>query len=503
MIIKKLSESYFFVDPENEQIKVQIMKTLTIVDEASKFKPKYRTYGMDLDSFKFYRTIENGLVIPTGLIPFLSQFGITLPKEEPEFSIEELNEYLNDTIENVLPFKPYKHQTDIFIDSVMNYQQMAVACTGSGKSMAIALLANFMLKKNKKVLIIVPSISLVTQIHKDFLDYNLTDLYNNVRLIGGENKVKSLEKPITISTWQSLQKMDKALFKEVDVCMIDECHGLKVDTKVLDIVLSTSNAKYRIGMTGTLPEAPQDKMSIFSVVGKPKVYIRTSGLIKMGLATPLKINIIKLKYDSLSQSQFKGQKTWPEQLAYIKEHENRNLLISRLSLGVASKTGNTVIMCSHVQHMTDLFLTLMKERYPDVEVENKNIVGKKAFEFQQQHRIYYINGGTEAKQREHIRNILEHDHDAILVSNYQLMSTGINIKKLANIVLASPLKSYTTITQALGRAIRLHVSKDAANVYDFVDMFTDRCVFAKQFEKRLTLSYKPEGFEINERTISI
>lgn len=91
----------------------------------------------------------------------------------------------------------------------------------------------------------------------------------------------------------------------------------------------------------------------------------------------------------------------------------------------------------------------------------------------------------------------------ILVSSYSLFSTGINIKKLSNIILASPLKSYTTITQSIGRAIRLHVSKDTANIYDFVDMFSDRGVFAKQYQKRKTLSYEPEGFPLVEREINI
>ena len=47
----------------------------------------------------------------------------------------------------------------------------------------------------------------------------------------------------------------------------------------------------------------------------------------------------------------------------------------------------------------------------------------------------------------------------ILISNYSLMSTGVNIKALFNCILASPMKAYTTITQTIGRGLRLHPDK--------------------------------------------
>jgi len=94
----------------------------------------------------------------------------------------------------------------------------------------------------------------------------------------------------------------------------------------------------------------------------------------------------------------------------------------------------------------------------------------------------------------------------ILVSGYQLFSTGINAKGIKNIVFASPLKSYTTITQSIGRAIRLHVSKNVAEIYDFVDDFSVRGnsgPFYKQYQERLAKSYNSEGFPVTERIMNI
>jgi len=94
----------------------------------------------------------------------------------------------------------------------------------------------------------------------------------------------------------------------------------------------------------------------------------------------------------------------------------------------------------------------------------------------------------------------------ILVSGYQLLSTGVNIKKLHNMVLASPLKSYTTVTQSIGRGMRLHESKKEFVVYDLVDNFGYRKpggIFYKQYAHRKNTSYNPEEFPIFEHNLNL
>ena len=90
---------------------------------------------------------------------------------------------------------------------------------------------------------------------------------------------------------------------------------------------------------------------------------------------------------------------------------------------------------------------------------------------------------------------------SILVANYSILSTGVNIKKLHNLILASPLKSYTTITQSIGRLMRLHPDKSEANVYDLVDDFgcyKPGGIFYKQYTHRKNTSYNSEEFPIKE-----
>jgi len=94
----------------------------------------------------------------------------------------------------------------------------------------------------------------------------------------------------------------------------------------------------------------------------------------------------------------------------------------------------------------------------------------------------------------------------ILISGYQLLSTGVNIKKLHNMVLASPLKAYTTVTQSIGRGMRLHESKKEFVVYDLIDNFGFKKpggIFYKQYEHRKNTSYNPEEFPVYEREFSL
>jgi len=496
----KLNNSFYELQGSREVISA-IKKRFTIKKPNAFFDPMIKR-GFKPDSEVFYAVHPDkpeNIILPTGLMYFLKDFGLSFQKTS-DYSREEILEF----IENLnIPFKLYDFQINIIVDSIINKQQINLAATGSGKSLCLYIITSFLRSKGLKGLILVPSISLTTQLFNDFKDYNAPgNFLESIRLVGGDNNIKKLDKDITISTWQSAAKIDD--FKSLHYILVDEAHQLKFNNISTDIVYNAINAEYRIGLTGTLPDDPLAKMSVLACTGYPTRYISTQGLIERGLATPVHINVIKLRYGSDDQALFKYVGNHAQRLKFIKEHKNRNLLISKLSTKI-TENGNTVIMCSHVQHMKDVFTELMKLHGIE-NIEEKNITGKKALEFQKQYNIYYIAGSTKSKDRQKIIEILKTNDHAILVSNFQLFSTGLNIKSLKNIVFGSPLKSYTTITQSIGRAIRLYVSKNTAEIYDFVDDFSVRGnsgPFYKQYQERLSKSYKTEEFPITERTIKI
>lgn len=283
--------------------------------------------------------------------------------------------------------------------------------------------------------------------------------------------------------------------------VVSNCHRFASDVTG-DVVKCTTNCNTKLAFTGTLPECPVAKMELLGMFGNPVTYITSKELIARGLATPVQINTIFLKYTKQEVDYFKNNlKGYPKQLGFIKEHSRRNELVVNLLCNVKN-IGNTLLLFSHTEHGKELFISTMKKLYPEVEVQSKDITGKNSFTFQEKYGVYFINGEDNAETREKTRKILEEHTNCILISNYQLLSTGVSIKALFNLILASPLKSYTTVTQSIGRGMRLHKDKKLFQVYDLVDDFGVRTrggIFYKQYQHRLNASYLPEDFPINER----
>ena len=74
-------------------------------------------------------------------------------------------------------------------------------------------------EQNDKILILVPTTSLVEQMYSDFIDYGWLDAYMQKVYSGYDRKV---EKKLVISTWQSLYKMPKSYFEQFGCVIGDE-----------------------------------------------------------------------------------------------------------------------------------------------------------------------------------------------------------------------------------------------------------------------------------------
>lgn len=384
------------------------------------------------------------------------------------------------------------------------YYQNDIVHHNSGKSILIQLIQEYFRREDKKGILLVPNVNLLEQFYNDIKDYNLIDLANDTELIGGDYSVKDvseLTKTLTISTWQSMQNFEGSL-EGLDFVMQDECHRFASEV-TSDIVQKTVNAEFKYGFTGTLPDDKSKMMTLLGLFGAPKTYIRTQELIELGLGTPLRVNSIILQYSDETKNKIKKLKRFPSQFKFLREHEPRNEFITNLS---SKLKGNSLILFSMTDHGKDLFLRIFKSKFPEVPDEDIKITGRDSYEFQKKYGVYFINGEDDQKTREKTRLILEESEGATLVQNYQVLSTGVNIRKLHNLVLASPLKSFTTISQSIGRLVRLHESKSEANIYDIVDDLGTRTFtgpFWRQYQERLAKSYNPENIPVIERVLKI
>lgn len=500
MNIVKLNESYSVIDADPQTLK-NMFEYLRVERPGAWFEPAVKA-GFKSPYNYFGSIQQKKLLVMNGHLQLLKQFGAESETLKSEYNENDINEFLED-VQKILPFPPYDYQIQAFRESILNVKQINKMCTGSGKSMTISLIAEFFRRQGKKGLLLVPNINLLTQFKSDISDYGLTDLYSDTHVIGGGSNNKHFNCSLTISTWQSMQNWHEELHK-LDYIITDEAHRFASE-ETAAIVKETINCRYKWGFTGTLPEDPTMKMQLFGLFGLPKTYITSAQLIERGLATPIKINSIIFKYNDIDKGIFKEAGNFTQQLKFIKDHEKRNEFIVNLTCKLRGH-GNNLVLFQHTEHGKMLFMDVMKKLYPDVQVENKDITGKKSFEFQEQYGIYFLNGEDDAKTREKTRLILEEHDDAILIANYALLSTGVNIKKLHNMVLSSPLKSYTTVTQSIGRGMRLHDTKKEFVVYDLVDSTNFKTlggIFYKQYQHRLKTSYNPEGFPVKEFEINL
>jgi superfamily II DNA or RNA helicase len=401
MNVHKLNESFSVIDADPQTLKT-IFEYLKVERPGAWFEPAVKA-GFK-SPYQYFGSIQNKkLLVMNGHLQLLGNFGVQPEELESVYNSLQIDEFVKD-VKQILPFPPYDFQEQAFKESILNVKQINKMCTGSGKSMTISLIAEFMRRQGKKGLLLVPNINLLTQFKSDIESYNLHDLHNDTHTIGGGSSDKHFNCSLTISTWQSMQNWKDDL-DQLDYVITDEAHRFASD-ETAAIVKETINCKYKWGFTGTLPEDPVAKMELFGLFGLPKTYITSAGLIERGLATPIKINSIIFKYDRNDKNIFKEEKGYTKQLKFIKDHEPRNEFIVNLTTKLRGH-GNTLVLFQHTEHGKMLFMDTMKKLYPDVEVQNKDIAGKKSFDFQEQYGVYFLNGEDDAKTREKTRRVLE------------------------------------------------------------------------------------------------
>jgi len=139
-----------------------------------------------------------------------------------------------------------------------------------------------------------------------------------------------IDKPFLITTWQSVQKKGPEFFSQFDALLIDEVHGVTESGKALSSISKYCyNAKYKIGLTGTLGENDADKQAVLGFIG-PVVYkVKSKMLMDLGILSPIKINNIIYRYPSKVQRQIKGA-SYSEECKIIEEYEPRNEVIGEI-----------------------------------------------------------------------------------------------------------------------------------------------------------------------------
>ena len=333
LIVKKVNETFLHIEcePSTER---ELSEHFCFYVPGYKFMPAYKNRMWD-GKIRLFDMRRKTLYV--GLYKYLQEFC-----EERDYTIVndgpinvEFNEDLIDATleETTLPshISPRDYQLDALRHAIRTSKSLLLSPTASGKSLIIYLLLRYYLLKNptKKILIIVPTTSLVEQMYSDFEEYSKNDPSFNTdefchKIYGGADKTTMLR--CKISTWQSQHKLPAKAFENVGMVIGDEAHQFKAKS-LTSIMEKCVNAEYKIGTTGTLDGTQTHQLVLEGLFGPVHRVTTTKALMDSQQLAQLDISILLLKYKE-EYCKVISKLKYQQEIDFIVGYEARNNFIS-------------------------------------------------------------------------------------------------------------------------------------------------------------------------------
>lgn len=452
-----------------------VNSSLTFYEEGYQFTYKYK-HNLSSGKKSLFNNSES--TFPMGLVPKIYK---SLNENYPDASVaisphilssyqrpggKANNEEISEFIESLgLPYEVRDYQFDMIKTSINKRRRALSACTGSGKSLVIYVLARWLLQKeDTDVLVIVPSMSLVEQIYGDFKEYGWDDIEHYCSRLHSDIKKPSkaereemkkynilpdhLLKRVVVSTWQSLAHKPADFYRRFGAVICDEAHSAQADI-LSNIIYGCKNADLRIGLSGTIPDNGLNAHVITGCLGPTQVVVTTADLIERGILTKTEIIALKIPYDDRSKKIVKKFKYAEEVEATSLCGSSEKVIVTLLDKKKITLKENTIILVKHIE-LLDRIYNIIEEQFPEF-------------------KVVKYHGAVKVGERERIRAEVEKDSGHILVCTYGTMKQGVNIKRINNIIFGQGSSSLVTVKQSIGRGLRLHSEKPILRIYDIVD----------------------------------
>jgi superfamily II DNA or RNA helicase len=354
-----------------------------------------------------------------------------------DVTLEQVKEFCQDFFKNHKvrdkegnwnSFMPYDYQIETAYKILRNRYCLASVATSGGKSLIISIVFFYTLKNinpDANLLIIVPSISLVSQFYDNILEYNYG--FNNLTKYGDKvdfrnHMIDSIidddpnynpcyirmeevmsERPrkftgphqpnIYIGTYQSLDKYPKEFFHQFHTVVCDESHQAKATTLKNILTKTFKHAYNRFGVSGTFP--PDDSLEILtiqSVLGPIITEVSATDLVKAGTITPMSIRAVILNHNQKDindrlkyvRKQGAGAEAFRYEKDFIQQSEKRLEFIKKI---VDKCDKNTLLLFHTIEYGKKIYDKLKSE------------ITDKEF--------YYIDGEVSGKKREEIKKEME------------------------------------------------------------------------------------------------
>lgn len=398
-----------------------------------------RLYSLKTDQF------------PTGLLYKVQEY-LDLNSIEYEVDDQRQPEYTDPQYHYMKQRKtpelrPYQKEALEALDK--NPRGVIEAITGSGKSLIIQEL---IYRKGLRTLLITPSSNILS-----IFEEKLSDVFGSRHvgiLTGGK---KQLDKPITISTYQSLPKIPPEWFQTVQMVITDECHHSAADTLYELNIKHFQKIYYRYGFSATFFRNDSSEMSLQGVLSDVIYKYNYQRATKEKYLCRVKFHIIE-NYNGVYCD------NWREE---VKEaltlNDKYNDMVAMLAKGFDAKKIPTIVFVNEIEHGNQLHA-----RIPN--------------------SVFICGNETRADNKKTLADFNDRKFNVLIGTS--VIGEGVDTVPAQIGILASGFKAESEVIQKIGRLLRPCEGKDRATFIDFMNIGTK--YMNKHYKQRLRIykSYK-------------
>jgi superfamily II DNA or RNA helicase len=368
---------------------------------------------------KYYRIENDALVVPVGILDGLL-------KIYPDAEVKDERLSFNDEPDIEFTGTLHDYQEEAFNELVKHTNGILSAPTASGKTACmIKLLVHF----KQPTLIMVNTLELANQ----FIDrlVQFTNLKkSDIGILGmGRRDIKY----ITVGLLQTITGLED-IPQKFGMIICDETHIAPAETYATAI--SKFDSLYKFGMSATPERSDGLTKVIFWLTGE--LLYTISGV---GLSTIVKPTFKSIETDYyfplFDTSEYQDMIT-----DLSKNEERNNLIIKQLE---DYPTQQIIMLCQRIDQ-----ILLLRDKIPDSVI---------------------LISSQPKRERIKIMNDLMTQKSRVIISTFQLFSTGIDIPTLEVLVICAPVKSKVLVKQAAGRLMRTTplLPNKSPIIIDFVD----------------------------------
>lgn len=462
-----LSNNVSVFKTEDEELANELWQKWRVRDKGYFYSKLYKQHKWD-GFVEFYKK-DSGRFL-TGLLPDILSFLQEEKKIKPLIRDDRTNvDFLNTVIPpdfvNVDGKLLRDYQIE-YVEKIAKHKRgIILAPTSSGKTMTMAAIIKNT-PPDVRVLVLANKISLVEQNYDEIL--NFTGRKDVGKFFGTSKELNT----VVCATVQSCIHEDiQEWLSGVQVVIVDEIHD-NVNASAKKVYGKLKNASVRVGMSATpFKDDGNDKKQKFEVKGwigpviKLDKKIAEDGLLSVGVLQERNIlSTVQCDFFKVSEP-YLPMATYADAVRLgIVENQFFHNIVKRL---VESLDGRTLILVDRIEHGDTLH-----EMIPN--------------------SLWVRGQDNLATRKEIITKLSISKEKVVAIATTGIFSVGISFfcNNLAN---CSGGKSYTRITQLIGRGLRLSEDKKHLKYFDFYNISNDYLLSHSQSRVKL---FKKQGYDV-------